>query len=375
MPRKQYAGGALVTKLNGSINSSTTTVVLVDASTYPSGATAFVIAVDRGLTAEEKMLCVRTAGSNTLTVTTRGFDGTTGIAHNDQATVEHVLDALTIDEANAWANALTTNGDLLTRSAGNPARLGIGVTGQLLGVTSGAAAWQPAYTSWATVAARDAAITAPAVGMLALTTDTGTLWRYSGTAWVAMIPTYFGTSGARPAGYEGLLVYETDTDRLMQHNGTGWVIISEPTQSYTPTTTNITVGTGGTLTGTFKRGDGWMDLQIYAVLGSAGFSVTGNPIFSLPTGTPAIQPVTALELMKGQAIVNDATGNRWYGTTYHDSFNSLGCVYSYTVATAGGSSPGVSAAGINGSAPFTWTTGDYVLAWVRFQMASRHSFL
>lgn len=372
MPRKQYAGGALATKLNGSINNTTTTVVLVDASTYPNGATAFVIAVDRGTAVEEKMLCVRTAGSNTLTVTARGFDGTTGVAHNDQATVEHVLDAATVDEANAWANALTTNGDLLTRSAGNPARLGIGVAGQGLLVASGAPAWQPAYSSWASVAARDAGITAPALGMIAQTTDTGTLWRYNGAAWQA----YFGlicTSATRPTGSDGLTIYETDTDRLMQHNGTGWVIFSEPTQSYTPTSTNLTVGTGGTLTGTFKRSDGWMDLQIYAVLGSSGFSVNSNPIFSLPTGSPAIQPVTTLELMKGQAILNDATGNRWYGTTYHDSFNSIGVVYTRIIATGSGISvPTV--ASVSNIDPFTWTTGDYLLAWVRFQMSNRHSF-
>jgi hypothetical protein len=371
MPRKQYAGGALVTKLNGSINSSTTTVVLVDASTYPSGATAFVIAVDRGLTSEEKMLCVRTVGSNTLTVTTRGFDGTTGIAHNDQATVEHVLDALTIDEANAWANTLTTNGDLLTRSAGNPARLGIGVSGQGLAVASGAPAWQPAYSSWASVAARDAAITAPAAGMIAQTTDTGTLWRYSGTAWQA----YFGlicTSATRPTGSDGVTIYETDTDRLMQHNGTGWVIISEPTQTYTPSVTNATLGTGGTVTGTFHRSDGWIDLTILLTFGTSP-TVSGNIIFSLPTATVVIQPTTIFELMKGNVIFYDATGNRWYGQTYHDGSNSVGCTYAATQGTPSGNTS-ITAGGLNASTPFTWAVGDYVLAWVRFQMSNRHSF-
>jgi hypothetical protein len=161
----------------------------------------------------------------------------------------------------------------------------------------------------------------------------------------------------------------------MQHNSTGWVIISEPTQSYTLTATNMTVGTGGTLTGTFKRSDGWMDLQIYAVIGSSGFSVTGNPIFSLPSGSPAIQPVTTLELMKGGVIFNDATGNRWYGHTYHDSFNGFGCTYAITQAPPSTpASTSITAGAISGSAPFTWASGDYLLAWVRFQMASRHSF-
>jgi hypothetical protein len=141
MPRKQYAGGAVATKLNGSINNTTTTVVVLDASTYPSGATPFVIAVDRGTASEEKMLCTRVAASNTLTAT-RGFDGTTGVAHNDAAVVEHVLDAATVDEANLLANTMTANGDLLTRSGGAPAALPVGSTNQVLSVVSGAPSWQ-----------------------------------------------------------------------------------------------------------------------------------------------------------------------------------------------------------------------------------------
>jgi hypothetical protein len=101
--------------------------------------------------------------------------------------------------------------------------------------------------------------------------------------------------------------------------------------------------------------------------------VTGNPIFSLPSGSPAIQPVTTLELMKGGVILNDATGNRWYGTTYHDSFNSVGCAYAVTASTPSGNTS-ITAGAINANTPFTWASGDYLLAWVRFQMASRHSF-
>lgn len=39
-------------------------------------------------------------------------------------------------------------------------------------------------TRWATASARDAAITVPATGQLAFTTDTQTLWKWSGSAWV-----------------------------------------------------------------------------------------------------------------------------------------------------------------------------------------------
>ena len=361
MPRKQYAGGAIATKLNGSINNTTTTVVLVDASTYPNGATAFVIAVDRGTAVEEKMLCVRTAGSNTLTVTTRGFDGTTGVAHNDQATVEHVLDALTIDEANAWANALTTNGDLLTRSAGNPARLGIGVAGQGLVVASGAPAWQPAYSSWASVAARDAAITAPALGMIAQTTDTGTLWRYNGTAWVV----HFGqicTSATRPTGYNGLEIWETDTFRSLRHDGTNWIILAEPQVTWTPTITGLTVG-NGTWDGEYHRNDGWCDFRARFTFGSTS-AVTATLLMTLPIAAAknsqnnqhavSFYDTDVVETYPGVA---GATGNATQ--VYLLALNASGTYgrVSNTSATV----------------PMTWAVNDIIDVSGRYRMTTRYS--
>jgi hypothetical protein len=230
---------------------------------------------------------------------------------------------------------------------------------------------------FASTAARDAAILSPTTGQFAVTTDTGTLWRWDGFVWRPQTGGMICTSATRPTGYNGLQIYETDTFRLMFHNGTGWVIVSEPPQTYTPTATNITVGTGGTLQGVFQRSAGYIDLQIYAQLGSAGFSVTANPLFSLPTGSPAIQPSSILWLMQGSVVLNDASGSRWYGTTFHSSFNAVGCTYSTTGASAISPSgvQAISAGGITATAPFTWATSDSVQAWVRFQMAERHSFV
>lgn len=44
-----------------------------------------------------------------------------------------------------------------------------------------------AVTRWASTAARDAAITVPVDGMIAVTTDTDTVWKYNGTAWVDVL--------------------------------------------------------------------------------------------------------------------------------------------------------------------------------------------
>jgi hypothetical protein len=157
--RKEYDGGAVATKLNGSINNSTTSVSVADASTYPSGPTPFVIAVGRGTATEEKMLVASRAG-NTFTITTRGYDGSTAQSHADQTVVEHVLDAITIDEANRIANVMSADGALITRTSGVPAEIALGSTG--LPLLAGATV--PAYGQVNTAGIADDAITTAKIG-------------------------------------------------------------------------------------------------------------------------------------------------------------------------------------------------------------------
>lgn len=111
---KEFAGGAKQTRLTGSLTSSATSFTVDDATGYPTGATApFVVCLDIGLSSEEKVLCASRTG-NTFTVTTRGYDGTTAQAHTATSTVDHVLDAVTVAEANTFANS---GGTVTTASA------------------------------------------------------------------------------------------------------------------------------------------------------------------------------------------------------------------------------------------------------------------
>jgi hypothetical protein len=86
---EQYANLAQDT-LNGGINNSTVTVVLNDASEFPSTGN-FRVLVD-----SELMLCTARS-SNTLTVT-RGIEGTSAASHNDLATATLVATAGAIPE-------------------------------------------------------------------------------------------------------------------------------------------------------------------------------------------------------------------------------------------------------------------------------------
>ena len=72
--------GAVTTTLNGAINSSTTTIVLTDASQFPSTGTNFVLI-------GTEMIQYTGINSNTLTGVTRGTRGTTAASHSDGVTV------------------------------------------------------------------------------------------------------------------------------------------------------------------------------------------------------------------------------------------------------------------------------------------------
>lgn len=129
---KAYGGGAVATTLNGGINGVVTSVtvtsganLLLDGSTGP-----YVITVDRTTLAasEEKMLVTARSG-NVLTVQ-RGYDGTAAVAHNTLASVEHIMDAYSIDQANAMAAAASANGSMAYRSAAFAySQLAIGTNG------------------------------------------------------------------------------------------------------------------------------------------------------------------------------------------------------------------------------------------------------
>ena len=97
--RREFSGVAVATTLSGSVNSGDTTIIVADATGWPSGSDDFFLVIDRGTASEEK--CRATGRTGTSITVTRGADGTTAVAHDTGAAVEHCLAALDLDEANA----------------------------------------------------------------------------------------------------------------------------------------------------------------------------------------------------------------------------------------------------------------------------------
>jgi hypothetical protein len=97
----QWSGtvsGEVTTTLNGDINSSTTTIVLTDASQFPSTGTNFI-----QIGTEE--ISYTGVSTNTLTGVTRGVRNTSAASHSDGATITDTSDYV------AWGEA--ASGDLV----------------------------------------------------------------------------------------------------------------------------------------------------------------------------------------------------------------------------------------------------------------------
>lgn len=156
MARKEFKGGAAANTLSGSLASGTGTggtfaLSSDPGASWPTGAGgSFVLCIGQGTASEEKILCSSRSGA-TVTIGTRGYDGTTAITHSSGETVEHTLDANTIDEANDHVNTTgrddhtqylnTTRHDTTTRhSVGSVVPAGsAGEIGRLVAAASASA--------------------------------------------------------------------------------------------------------------------------------------------------------------------------------------------------------------------------------------------
>jgi hypothetical protein len=132
--RRVYAGGAAATTVTGAVASNATSITIAAYTGWPYDASKpFYVVLSPGTASEEKILVTRTTStSTTLSVTTRGVDGTTAASHSSGATIYPVFTAVDADEANDVASTLTTKGDLLTYTGSAYARTGVGTNGHAL---------------------------------------------------------------------------------------------------------------------------------------------------------------------------------------------------------------------------------------------------
>ena len=144
MGRREYQGAAAPTTITSNITNSSTSLTLTSTSGWPTG--VFSLVIDPGLAGEEKMLATSRSGS-TVTITTRGYDGTTATSHLAGAIIYPSPTAIDFDEANNLVNLPTTKGDILAATgAGAMARVAVGSNNAFLVADS----TQTAGVKWTT---------------------------------------------------------------------------------------------------------------------------------------------------------------------------------------------------------------------------------
>lgn len=100
MERREFSGAVIAQALSANISNSSSSFSVTDGSSFPSGSlNKFVVSIGRGTANEEKIL-ITSRSSNTFTVSSRGYDGTTAVAHTAGELVDHILDATAVQSMN-----------------------------------------------------------------------------------------------------------------------------------------------------------------------------------------------------------------------------------------------------------------------------------
>jgi hypothetical protein len=169
---------------------------------------------------------------------------------------------------------------------------------------------QQAVMFFATSVARDAAITAPVEGMVAYLEDTNIYTFYNGTAW-------------------GNLLW-----------GDAWI-------AYTPTLSNITLGSGGTSAFFYQRVGKMVNVRGRITLGTSG-ALTGVATFTLPSNA-----ISSDQFWNSGCVLNDS------GTTFYPGMVRVGTSTATVLAL---NAAGTYTTAVNTSAiiPFTWAINDVI---------------
>lgn len=201
--RRAFAGGAVQTTIPAGITGTPATFDIASATGWPSGAPFYVV-VENDLSSEEKIVVTRSG--TTLTVVTRGVDGTSSTNHAAGATCAVCLTAVDLDEANRLAAIMTTESDIISADAsGNPKRIAQGTTGYpLVSSASGPSYAQLTATGIANDTITATQIAADAIGASELADNAVTGASIATEAWTTYTPQVdqgASTNIAKSAGF------------------------------------------------------------------------------------------------------------------------------------------------------------------------------
>lgn len=163
----------------------------------------------------------------------------------------------------------------------------------------------------------------------------------------------FSTTGARNSAItspvEGQFSYINANDIVTYYDGSAWqnLLFSTAWVAYTPTLTNITLGSGGTSAFYYQVVGKQVNVRGRITLGTGG-ALTGVATFTLP-----VNGVLSDQFWQSGCILNDS------GTTFYQGVVRVGTSTATVLAT---NASGTYTTAVNTSAtiPFTWGSADVI---------------
>lgn len=130
---------------------------------------------------------------------------------------------------------------------------------------------------------------------------------------------------------EGMFAFTTDTNSVYYYTGSAWVIYSEPAQSWSPTITQGSSVAGTTNRGWYRRRDGFFEAGLKWTASAAG---TGSNVISvsLPVTLPNAEDV-------GGTFYYDDASTAIVGVVRNDTTTSFKMVIDGATSSLGATSP------------------------------------
>lgn len=172
---------------------------------------------------------------------------------------------------------------------------------------------------------------------------------------------YFASASARNSAItspvEGMVSYLEDTNVYTFYNGTAWIDLlwGDAWIAYTPTLTNITLGSGGTSSFFYQRVGKMVNVRGRITLGTSG-ALSGVATFTLP-----VNAITADQFWDSGTILNDSG-------TFYAGVVRVG-TSSATVLALNAAGTYTTAVNTALNVPFTWASGDIINVGFSYEAA------
>ena len=172
---------------------------------------------------------------------------------------------------------------------------------------------------------------------------------------------YFASTTARGSAItspvEGMVAYLEDSNTYTFWNGSAWndLLWGDAWVAYTPTLSNITLGSGGTSSFFYQRVGKMVNVRGRVTLGTSG-ALSGVATFTLP-----VNAITADQFWQSGTILNDSG-------TFYAGVVRVG-TSTATVLAMNASATYTTAVNTALNIPFTWAVGDILNVGFSYEAA------